>query len=227
MHKIFNPVQILIAEDDKNACEMYRISLKSHGHEVRITGDGRECLEMYKESLRKLSDDETHPFNVVILDYKLPDLDGFKVAEAILKSRPMQRIIIVSAHVDAIPTEKVDDMHGFIDIIAKPFGPADLVELIENPLLQKRAQKISTLVTLLDLESRFISEEGILKGLEQFCKVLGSKLTPFVLSEFRKRGLVTGAQQKHSGKELLTVLEALFGVSNKAFCVRFFIDFFD
>jgi DNA-binding response OmpR family regulator len=218
---------ILIAEDDRNACEMYRISLKSHGHEVRIAGNGRECLEMYKESLQKVSDDKTHPFNVVILDYMLPDLDGSKVAEAILKSRPTQRIIIVSAHVNAISTEKIDDMQGFIDIIAKPFGPTDLVEMVESPLLQKRPQKMSTLVALLEIERRLISEDGILKGLDQFCEVLGPKLTPFIMSEFRKRGLVTGVQRKYSGKELLTVLEGLFGASNKAFCVRFFIDFFD
>jgi hypothetical protein len=119
-------------------------------------------------------------------------------------------------------------LQGHIDIIAKPFGPADLVERVESPLSIMKAQKISTLVALLDIERRFISEEGILKGLDQFCKVLGSKLTPFIRSEFRRRGLITEVQEKrHSGKELLTVLEDLFGSSNKAFCVRYFISFFD
>lgn len=223
-------MHILIAEDDENACEMYRILLKSRGHEVRITRGGSECLEVYKESLRKASDDKPGLFNVVILDYQLPGLDGLKVAEAILKSRPLQRIIIASAHVNAIPAEKVDDDHlqGCIDIMAKPFAPADLVEMVESPFLIAKAQKVSTLVALLDIEGRSISEEGILKGLDQFCKILGPKLAPFIKSEFRRRGLITEVQEKrHFGKELLTVLEDLFGPSNKAFCVRYFIDFFD
>ena len=223
-------MHILIAEDDKNACEMYRILLKSRGHGVKITGDGRECLQTYRECLGKVSAGEPGPFDVVILDYQLPSLDGLELTEMILRLRPTQRIIIASAHVGTISTNKVEGLQGFIEIMAKPFEPKNLVEMVENPSKAASAQKLSTLVTLIDINSRSISGEGILKGLDALSKVFGPKVMPSIMAEFYNRGLAIttmGADKKHSGEELLSVLESVFGASNKAFCVRFFLDFFD
>lgn len=229
-------MHILIAEDDKDACEMYRILLKSCGHKVKITDNGQECLKIYRESLSRVSsDDESGRFDVVILDYLLPGLDGLKLAEMILKSRPGQRIIIASAYANTISTDKVDDLQGFIEIVAKPFEPRGFIEMVENlppsssSAATADAQKMTNLVTLMDINSKFISEEGVLKGLENLSKVFGPKMMSFVTMEFHSRGLITtvGAGNRHSGEKLLSVIGSVFGASNKEFCVRFFLDFFD
>ncbi|HEX9318615.1 MAG TPA: response regulator, partial [Nitrososphaeraceae archaeon] len=66
--------------------------------------DGQKCLAIYNENLGDPSDPTTttkqqnQPFDVVVLDYKMPKLDGFEVARKIISSNPHQRIILASAY---------------------------------------------------------------------------------------------------------------------------------
>jgi DNA-binding response OmpR family regulator len=220
-------MRILVAEDDQDASEMYRITLKSRGPKVEITDDGKECLEIYRGSVTGVKNHNSVPFDVVILDFQLPCLDGLYIARAILKSRPNQRIVIASAYVKTMPGEKIEGMQGFIELLPKPFEPRELVRIVENVPNLTDADKMRSIIALTEISSRSISEEGIAKGIEILGKVLGPKVTPALLEEFRHRGLISTPGKPHTGEELLSVLEELFGPSNKAFFVRFFLEFFD
>ena len=47
-------MQVLIAEDDVDAVELYRVALEARGHVVTITLDGRECVDAYTKSMQRL-----------------------------------------------------------------------------------------------------------------------------------------------------------------------------
>lgn len=219
-------MHILVAEDDQDASEMYRIALKSRGHEVEITGDGKECLEIYRRSVTGVNHNSA-PFDVVILDFQLPGLDGLDITKTILKSRPNQRIVIASAYVKTMPGEKIEGMQGFIEFLPKPFEPRELVRIVENVPNLTDADKMKSIIALNEINNRSISEEGIAKGTEILGQILGPKVTPTLVEAFRQRGLTSTPGKPHTGEELLSVLEELFGPSNKAFFVRFFLEFFD
>ncbi|MER3408339.1 MAG: hypothetical protein C4292_06355, partial [Nitrososphaera sp.] len=74
-------MDILVAEDDKSMADLYRIALESKGHNVTITYDGQECLAVYRKAIERLAQSNKkpskyEPFDVVVLDYRMPRLDG-------------------------------------------------------------------------------------------------------------------------------------------------------
>ena len=226
VHK-FRRVHVLIAEDDKDACEMYRIALGSRGHKVETTSDGKECIDIYQESLQRSPDGRANFFDVVILDFQLPRLDGLKVTKMILKSRPNQRIVIASAYVKTMPGEKFEGLQGFIELLTKPFEPRELAKIVESVPTPTDGDKMKSIIALAEISNKSISEEGILKGIEILGKTLGPRVTPSLMEAFRRRGFTSVPGKRHTGEELLSMLEELFGASNKAFFIRFFLDFFD
>lgn len=138
-------VHVLVAEDDKDTTEMYRIVLETRGHNVITTNDGIQCLETYRK---------TGPYDAVILDYKLPLVDGLQVAREILDINADQRIVFVSAYVKETLAESVKDLRRVVELVMKPFEPDLLADLIEDkPSLAKlrelniRARGITTRVT--------------------------------------------------------------------------------
>src|SRR5574338_315764 len=95
-------MRILVAEDEPLIARDYRLILQSRGHEVAVSENGQACLEAYS----KASGDarvrpkslKRPPFDVVILDYRMPKKDGLETARDIVKICPEQRIIFASAY---------------------------------------------------------------------------------------------------------------------------------
>ena len=115
-------MRILVAEDEKNILLMYRVFLEGEGHEVTTARDGEECLHEYI-----LSDHQDKPFDVVILDYRMPNKNGRDVAREILAKHPGQTIIMITAF-----SKELTDFSGIekIEVLQKPFELEDLTRLL-------------------------------------------------------------------------------------------------
>jgi CheY-like chemotaxis protein len=72
-------VEILVAEDELDIVMQYEVALKSRGHDVIVKSDGQACLDAYLAALQKTRNAVT-PFDVVILDYRMPEKDGLQAA---------------------------------------------------------------------------------------------------------------------------------------------------
>jgi len=104
------PAKILIAEDEAPLRNLVRMSLEAIGHQVVPTSDGAEALAVFA----------AQPFDLVILDVMMPQVDGFDVCREI-RARSDVPIIMLTA------LDSTDDMvRGFElgadDYIAKPFS---------------------------------------------------------------------------------------------------------
>lgn len=102
--------KILIAEDEAPLRNLVRMSLEAIGHQVVAVGDGAEALAAFS----------AQPFDLVILDVMMPQIDGFGVCRE-LRTRSDVPIIMLTA------LDSTDDMvRGFElgadDYIAKPFS---------------------------------------------------------------------------------------------------------
>ena len=98
-------MEILLAEDDNDTGLMYKSLLEERrGHHVINTSSGENCLKIYHEKLQNVEWEALHiqPFDAVILDYKMQDLDGMQVANEILAINPQQRIIFASAYIETL-----------------------------------------------------------------------------------------------------------------------------
>ena len=104
-------MRILVVEDEVTMACLLQEGLKEEGHDVTVSNNGREGLEIASH----------WPFDVIILDVMLPEMDGFSVARSLRKSRNQTPILMLTAR-DATK----DLIHGLDigadDYLTKPFS---------------------------------------------------------------------------------------------------------
>ena len=148
-------MNVLIAEDESSMSDLYRIALGAKGNHVLITSDGVECIDAYKEALGRLrqsgkSPSRYEPFDAVVLDYRMPRMDGLEVAKNIFAMNKEQRVIFASAFVKETLRDSVKYLEQVVELIQKPFEPKILVQLIEDTSATKELQEINRAISQLD-----------------------------------------------------------------------------
>jgi CheY-like chemotaxis protein len=149
--------RILIAEDDDDTAMTYKMALKEAGYEVKIVDNGEDCAKIYLEKFqefRLLKSKRTtvhpfdQPFEVVILDYRMPRMDGLQVAKEILTVNPRQRIIFASAYVKETLKDSVKGLKQVVELLQKPFSSQILVDTVRDKQVYKqlRRYKVDTKV---------------------------------------------------------------------------------
>ena len=124
-------------EDDPEIASLYSQVLNNRGHEVTITRLGEDCLQIYADRLQELYTKkpdlpEGQQFNVVILDYRMPDRNGLEVAKEILTINPHQRIILASAYLEHALVDSIKELSVPIEVLEKPISNKRLVDIIED-----------------------------------------------------------------------------------------------
>ena len=148
-----NGMSILIAEDDYDIAFSYKLALEERGHHVTITDNGEDCLIKYHEEFQKsqqrasCGDDHAmyrfHPFHVVILDFKMPKIDGMEVAKEIAAVNSHQRIIFASAYVKETLENEVHQLGRVTELMQKPFGEQELIDSIEDKYTYDELRKLN------------------------------------------------------------------------------------
>jgi len=113
---------------------------------VTTTQDGDECLEIYRQELqwaKSKSDGSNNPFDVVVLDYKMPRKNGLEAAKEILALNPHQRIIFASAYAEGTIADSIRQLGKVVEVIQKPFKIKMLVELIKNKKIHASLKNIN------------------------------------------------------------------------------------
>jgi CheY-like chemotaxis protein len=132
-------LDILIGEDEFDIALLYKIALEKRNHKVSIAYNGEECLKKYHEKFQCLrfkrlysTSGDILPFDCVILDHKMPKIDGVRVAQEILAVNPHQRIIFASAYVRETLLDSVKKLNQVVEIMEKPFGINALMDTIDD-----------------------------------------------------------------------------------------------
>ena len=165
-----------MAEDDTDAAEVYRATLEARGHRVDTTVDGRECLSRYQDAVHKLAasgkkPSSHQPYDVVIIDYKIPIVDGLQVASKILRSNPNQRIIFASAYTKDTLADSVKELKQVVELIQKPFEPEILVEIIEDKSTAKKMDQPNAVARNINTNNANPSENEINVLLERLKQI--------------------------------------------------------
>jgi DNA-binding NtrC family response regulator len=80
---------------------------------------------------------ERHPFDVVLLDLRMPGMNGMDVLKAIKEKWPEIEVIIVTGYA-AVDTAKAAVAAGAYDYLAKPVGPDEIISAAQGALLHKQ-----------------------------------------------------------------------------------------
>jgi CheY-like chemotaxis protein len=134
-----NNMKILIAEDDRDIRLLYSVALRVRNHHIVITHNGEECLTIYRQELKNfisrmgcLGNNEQQVFDMVVLDYEMPGINGIEVAKDIIRINPKQRIIIASAYPSETLFYSMKEMGELVELVQKPFDLSTLFDMIEN-----------------------------------------------------------------------------------------------
>jgi CheY-like chemotaxis protein len=141
--------RILIAEDDGDTALTYKAALEKAGYEVIAVDNGEDCAKAYIEEFQKLkiskgeapTNISTHwnqPFEAVILDYKMPQMNGMEVAKEILAVNPHQRIIFASSYVKETLEHSIKELKQVVELLQKPFPCSQLLETISDKQIYDR-----------------------------------------------------------------------------------------
>lgn len=123
---------IFIVDDNPNNLNLLAGILRDHGYGVRMANSGRRAVSTVR----------SHPPELVMLDIRMPEMDGYEVCEA-LKADPATSsipIVFISALDD--PFDKVRAFKsGGCDYVTKPFQEQEVVARVENQLRISRLQR--------------------------------------------------------------------------------------
>lgn len=113
----------MIVDDDRSVAAMVRRLLVAEGFEVDTCHRGREAVDQ----IRRL------PYDIVLLDWQMPDLDGLEVLRDLRKASITTPVIMLTSRSD--PREKAFVLDtGADDFVAKPFEPDELIARVRAVL---------------------------------------------------------------------------------------------
>jgi CheY-like chemotaxis protein/tRNA A-37 threonylcarbamoyl transferase component Bud32 len=159
--------RILIVDDGAENRDVLRRRLEREGHAVETAENGRRALELVAQ----------RPYDLVLLDVLMPELDGYAVLDA-LKGSPATRdipVIMISA---------LDELEGIVrciergaeDYLHKPFDPVLLRARINASLEKKRMR---------DQEVEYLREVN--RVIDAAAAVEGGRYRPGTLAEVTRR----------------------------------------
>ena len=112
---MINPMRVLIVEDDRNLAETVKSGLEESGYAVDLVSDGISGLDMVI----------AYPYDVIILDIMLPQMDGFTICKKIRAKHIESPILILTARYRE--NDKVQGLDcGADDYLVKPFSYPEL-----------------------------------------------------------------------------------------------------
>lgn len=136
-------MKILVAEDDFRSVHVFEKLLDKKGHHIITTSNGFDCLKVYQEKLGNAKSQET-PFDVVMIDFAMPKIDGITVIKKIKSWCPTQKIILMTAYtkelITKIPKEVAD-----IPFLEKPISLSKLINTIEGTKTKTVSEQINSL----------------------------------------------------------------------------------
>lgn len=172
---------ILIIEDDKAIVDVLKMILEHEGFKIENAFNGPDGIDIFKEVKPE----------IVLLDIRMPKMDGIEVLQELKKIDRNSVIIMISGHGNietAVQTTKL----GAYDFISKPFDVERLKLTIQNGLNYKKLlDENENIKRKFDIDAEFLGTSPEIKKLiDQLVKI----------SSTSSRVLITG--ENGTGKEI-------------------------
>lgn len=115
--------RILVVDDEEALRTVLSAELEGEGYLVSTAGDGEQAIKLIGSQV----------YNLILLDIKMPNVDGFEVLKFVKQKQPSTKVIMLTGFADlknAIESKKL----GAEDFVSKPYDLVDLLTTVERVL---------------------------------------------------------------------------------------------
>lgn len=112
--------KVLIVDDELEFVNDFARGLEMFGYKVYKAGDGESALNVFKKN---------RP-DIVLCDYRLPDIDGDKILEKLKASEPKIKFVMVTAYYDEAVEKRLRSL-GADEVVFKPIVLTEMEELLK------------------------------------------------------------------------------------------------
>jgi len=119
-------LHLLCIDDDEQILEMLKACLTRYGHRVRVASGGKRGIELFRAALLK-----NEPYDAVITDLAMPDMDGCQVAFTIKIESPNTPILLLTAW-----GSTVKDDAAIVSTVDAVLGKPPRIEALNDLLLR-------------------------------------------------------------------------------------------
>ena len=160
-NKDFYSAEIMVVDDNPSNLKLLMDILSYEGYKVRVVNGGDLALRSVAYKIPDL----------IILDIKMPDIDGYEVCRRLKKEEKSCEIpvIFISALNDIEDKVKGFDL-GAVDYISKPFQPKEVLFRVKNHLQLRNLQmqlEITNTMLIAELAERKLMEDVLFKEKER------------------------------------------------------------
>jgi|SRR5215212_3762169 CheY-like chemotaxis protein len=116
--------RVLVVDDESDICMVYQIALEDAGY---------ECIS-YTDPIKALQEFRSNYYNLILLDIKMPVLNGFELCKKIRQVDKTLHIIFITAseeYYERFRTQHYPEL-GKINYIQKPIGNDELVQIVNT-----------------------------------------------------------------------------------------------
>jgi two-component system response regulator (stage 0 sporulation protein F) len=118
------PLDVLVVDDEPLIRWSLKRGLSKRGHRVAEAGNGQDALRQIEA--------DPQQFDVIVLDYRLPDVQHLDLLEQIRRLAPATAILMMTAYGEPATRERAIALGARV-VIDKPFQVSDVVSLVESP----------------------------------------------------------------------------------------------
>lgn len=123
-------MHILIADDDRDICDLLEIYLRNEGFDVSKAYDGQQAMDKIKAK----------DFDCLILDVMMPKKDGLEVVKEVRENSTLPMLML------SAKTSDVDKIRGLSngadDYVIKPFNPLEVVARVKSLIRRSSYKKM-------------------------------------------------------------------------------------
>jgi DNA-binding NtrC family response regulator len=189
--------RILVVDDEKAMRESLNDWLKEDGYQVGLAESGNKAVDMARKD----------PWEVILLDLKMPGMDGLETLKKLKEVRPDAEILMMTAYA-TVDTAVQAMKEGAFDYLVKPFDP-DEVEMLIQKIVAHKDLVLENILLRKKLEETYQFDEII--GKSDVMQEVFDLITRVAPTD--STVLITG--ESGTGKELIA--RAIHGNSNRCY----------
>jgi len=146
---MINRHRILIVDDDRTLCSVFKEGLMAGGYYCQTAADGYSAMKLIANNA----------FDVMVTDVVMPGMGGLELASVVRQMKPHISVIIMTGYQHDSSHDLAREA-GAADLIAKPFTISELVNRIEKALRNNSSvDAIQDHAVLTDMRSNLFAKK--------------------------------------------------------------------